>query len=116
MQVKLNSETVNKDTIQGIKFAIASLVSGNAEMARGKKTVEQSKAYLARQLAELRGIKVEELYIGEICSVMVDNTPCFNVVIGKQNRLDLATLETEQPAIVAKYKKDFPTISYKLAI
>jgi hypothetical protein len=113
--IKLSSETVAAETIEGLQSAMAAIEAGNAASATAEKAVKRGKQYIADKLRELRGIDVSALPISSVVAVSVDNQPLLNVVIGKQNRLDMAKIEAEFPD-VDRFKRDFPTVSYKRAI
>lgn len=107
--------TLEVSTASAVEQAIANIEAGNKMQSQGKALADKGKAFLASQLLVLRGIEVAKLPVGEVVGVSVNDAPAFNVVIGKQNRLDLAALEAEQPDIANTYKRDFPTVSFKRA-
>ena len=113
--VKLSSEQIAIEATIGLENAIAAIESGNKAAAEADKAVKRGKEYIAAKLKELRDIEVAKLAIGEVVSVSLDGKPLLNVVIGKQNRLDLAKLEAELPSLDG-FKRDFPTVSYKRAV
>lgn len=101
-------KTVKLDNESAIKAAML-IKEGNAMLGIAKKQVDAGKATLVTILKEERGIDVSTLAIGEIVNV---DKVCL-IEIGKQNRLDVATFQLEQPAMYAKYQKEFATLKYK---
>lgn len=82
---------------------------GNATLAQAKKQVDAGKAMIADWLETERNCQLASLPIGEMINV---DGVCL-IEIGKQNRLDQATLQAEVPEIFTKYQREFPVVKYK---
>lgn len=107
--------TVADERKTAIENAIANIEKGNKQASEAKKLCDAGKEYLAKLLADERKIEVAKLEIGEIVAVSINGTAAFNVVIGKQNRLDSAALMAERPEIMEQFKREFATVSFKRA-
>lgn len=98
---KANDET--------LKQAATMIKDGNMMLAKGKKQADAGKAMIEQWLKEQRQCDLSTLSIGEIINI---ETVCL-VEIGKQTRLDQATMQLQDPVLFAKYQKEFATVKFK---
>lgn len=99
---KIQDETLEK--------ACADLKTANATLAEAKKRADNAKAVIESRLAELRGIKLDSLSIGELVSV----EGVLLLEIGKQTRFDEASFQVTHAELYQNFRKEFATKKFKV--
>lgn len=95
--------------LKSLRLAAALLKAANTALGEAKKQSEAAKKTLTDWLKDNRKLDIESLSIGEFVSV----EDVVLIEIGKQNKFDEKAFMSAEPAIHARFKKDFPIHRFK---